>query len=396
MTTRVLDGVTVLELGQVYNGPYCCLLLAHLGAEVIKIEPPGGEPARHRAAKGEPYPFLLVNAGKQSLRLNLKAAAGRELFLRLAATADVVVENYRRGVLDKLGLGYEVLREVNPRLILARGRGFASAGPYRDLPAMDLTVQAMTGFMATTGFPDQAPVKGGGAVADFFGGVHLFAAVLAALLQRGQAGRGQVVEVAMQDALLPSLTSNIGGLLESAGTLPQRTGNRHGGLAICPYNVYRATDGWLAIFCATDRQWLALCGLMGRPDLAADSSLATNHGRTARMDEVDAIVEGWTSSRSRASGVQTLTAAGIPAAPVNDLAEVVSDPQIEAAGMLPRAAHPTMGSAPSFGNPLRLTDSPPRDLPAAPLLGADSRTVLQQRLGLSHAELDRLAADGVI
>ncbi|HLZ32046.1 MAG TPA: CoA transferase [Chloroflexota bacterium] len=396
MTRRVLEGIVVLELGQVYNVPYCALLLAHLGADVIKIEPPLGEPARHRAAGAESAPFLMLNAGKQGMRIDLKTAAGRAVFLRLVETCDVVVENYRAGTLDKLGLDYATLRSSNPALILASGRGFSSQGPYGTLAAMDLTVQAMTGVLATTGFPDQPPVKAGPAVADFLGGIHLCAGILAALLQRQQTRQGQVVEVAMQDALLPSLASNLGALIDSNGELPERTGNRHSGLGICPYNTYLAQDGWVAVFCSTNRHWLVLCDVLERPDLRDDPTLRDNTGRAARMDAIDAIVGGWTLSRSRAECLDRLGRAGIPAAPVLTLKEVINDPQIEASGMFQTVRHPRKGEVRVFGNPLHLSSSPPRQLEPAPALGEHTRTVLRERLHLSEQEIDRLAADGAI
>lgn len=391
-----LDGISVLELGQIYNVPYCALLLAHLGADVIKIEPPGGEPARHRAGGQDATPFVMLNSGKRSVCLNLKTSQGRELFLALAASADVVVENYRAGVLDHLGLSYDVLQQVNPRLIVASGRGFSRNGPYRDLAAMDLTVQAMTGVMAATGFADQPPVKAGPAIADFLGGVHLLSAILAALLQRERTGHGQHVEVAMQDAMLPPLTSNLAALLDSEGALPERTGNRHGGLALCPYNTYPAQDGWVAIFCATDRQWLSLCDVLQRADLKSDPALQTNPGRARHMADIDAIVGAWTAQRTREECLAELGRAVIPCAPVHTLKEVLTDKQVAASGMLRTVHHPRRGDMRVFASPLNLDDSPQPELGAAPGLGEHTREVLQARLGLSDAELDALSGNGAI
>lgn len=396
MPRPALEGVTVLELGQIYNVPYCALLLAHLGADVIKIEPPTGEPARHRAGGHDGTPFVMLNSGKRGVVLNLKTDKGRELFLALAAGADVVVENYRVGTLDKLGLGYPVLHALNPRLIFASGHGFSSKGPYAQLAAMDLTVQAMTGVMSATGFADQPPVKAGPQVADFLGGVHLFAAILAALLQREKTGHGQQVEVAMQDAMLPALTSNLSALWDSEGALPERTGNRHGGLAISPYNTYPARDGWVAIFCSTDRHWHSICRVLDRPDLSEDPALQTNPGRARRMSEIDAIVGEWTTARTRAEVLDILGGAGIPAASVLALKEVPEDPQVIASEMLRTIDHPRRGPMRVFGSPLNLSDSPQPPLRPAPGLGEDTRDVLRERLGLSDADLDNLAAQGAI
>ncbi|MBV9577919.1 MAG: CoA transferase [Chloroflexi bacterium] len=396
MTDRALQGTTVLELGQIYNVPYCALLLANLGADVIKVEPLTGEPARHRAGGQDATPFVMLNSGKLGVCLNLKSARGKELFLAMAAQADVVVENYRAGTLDNLGLGFDVLHATNPRLILASGRGFSSKGPHRSLAAMDLTVQAMTGVMAATGFADQPPVKAGPAFADFLGGVHLLAGILAALLQRERTGQGQHVEVAMQDALLPALTSNLSALIDSEGALPERTGNRHGGLALCPYNTYPARDGWVAIFCATDRQWLTLCDVLQRPDLRDDPNLATNPGRAKRMAELDAVVGDWTGQRTRQQCLERLGQAGIPAAPVLALREVLQDEQIAASGMLRTIEHPRRGKMRVFSSPLNLPDSPIPELEPAPGLGEHTRAILADRLGLSEADLDALDAEGVI
>lgn len=396
MPGRALDGVVVLDLGHIYLAPYCGLLLAHLGAEVIKVEPPAGDGLRRRGSGSHSVAFHLLNAGKRSVRLDLKSAEGRELFLELVKTADIVCENYRRGVLERLGLGYAVLASVNPRVILARGRGFAPGGPHEDMPAMDVTVQAMTGVMSVNGFPDQPPVKAGIAAADFLAGTHLAGAVLAALFQRNRTGEGQEVEVAMQDALLPALASNLAGFIGSNGALPERTGNRHSGLGVCPYNVYAASEGWLAICCESDRHWFALCEAMGRDDLGSDPLLALNAGRVADMERVDAEIGLWIRPRRRDECVHILRQAGIPSAPVLSLAEVVTDPQIEFSGMLPVYDHPLHGPTRMFGNPMRLSDSARGLLEPSPELGEHTRLVLQEKLGISDTRLDELAALSVI
>jgi formyl-CoA transferase len=396
-TTHALDGVVVLDLGQIYNGPYCSLLLAQLGADVIKIEPAAGEPVRWRKTGGrETHAFVLLNSGKRSLRLNLKDPEGRELFLRLTSGADVVVENFAPDTMERLGLGYDELAACNPRLIVASGRGYGPSGPYRRLRAMDLTVQAMTGVMASTGFPDGPPVKAGPAIADFLGGIHLMAAVVTALYQRTVTGRGQHVEVAMQDAVIPSLCSSIAGYLDSDGDLPERTGNRHSGLSVTPYNVYPADDGWIAILCITNRHWFSLCGLLERPDLADDPGLATSPGRVARMDELDEIVGAWTARFGKEELFASLQEAGIPAAPVRDIADLFTDEGVRSSGALRQVDHPRSGRAWAFGSPLRLGDSPPIAPAAAPTLGEHTDQVLTDRLGLSATELSRLRERSVI
>jgi formyl-CoA transferase len=235
----------------------------------------------------------MLNAGKQGIRLNLKDSQGVALFLDLVGQADVVVENFAPGVMQRLGIDWDVLHSVKPELVLASVRAYGDHPAAEGLKGMDVTVQAMSGIVATTGFPDAAPVKAGPAVVDFAAGSHLASAVLAALFQRERTGVGQHVVVAMQDAIVPSLTSNIAGMLEAGGDFPERTGNRHGGLAVCPYNIYPATDGWVAILCLRVTHWSDLCRVMGRPDLAADPELSTPSGRVGRMDDVDAAVAAW-------------------------------------------------------------------------------------------------------
>ncbi|MQA84191.1 MAG: CoA transferase [Streptosporangiales bacterium] len=396
LVTRALDGLFVLDLGQIYNGSYCGVLLSYLGAEVVKVESPAGDPTRWRVVGRETHPFVMLNSNKKGVRLDLKTERGKDLFLRLVERADVLVENFAPGTMQRLGLGYPELERVNPRLVYASGKGYGSTGPHRDYPAMDLTIQAMTAVMATTGFDGHPPVKAGIAPADFMGGVHLAASVLAALYQRERTGRGQLVEVSMQDALLPSLTSALGGYFESGGTLPEQTGNRHNGLSVCPYNVYPAKDGWIAILCMTDRHWQALCRLMGRADLADDPELATTPGRCAQMDMIDEVVGDWTRPQTKADLFQLVTGAHIPAAPLVHLTELVADPHLRERGMLRDVDHPTMGRVTVYGNPLRLGDSEPVEPRAAPLHGEHTDEVLREHLGLPDEELRRLHEEGVI
>jgi formyl-CoA transferase len=249
--------------------------------------------------------------------------------------------------------------------------------------------------VSSTGFPDGPPVKAGGAVVDFTTGAHLASAVLAALFQRERTGVGQHVEVAMQDAIVPTLTSNFAGLLEADGEFPERTGNRHGGLSICPYNIYPAADGWLAILCLRPRHWTDLCALMDRADLATDPVLATPAGRVGKMDEVDAAVAAWTSALGKDTAFRLLQQADIPAAPVRSLREVLHDPVLRDRGMLAGVGDGDR-AATILGSPLRLAGSATPETWPAPLLGEHTAEVLRDRLGLSDGEIERLTADGVI
>jgi crotonobetainyl-CoA:carnitine CoA-transferase CaiB-like acyl-CoA transferase len=391
-----LAGVTVLDLGQAFMGPYCGLLLQRLGAEVIKVEPPQGEPYRRPTVrKGtEAMQFGLLNAGKHSLSIDLKNQDGRRLFTELAKTADVVIQNYAPDTFDRL-VGIDALLEANPRLIIASGSGYGSTGPYRSLRAMDLTIQAMSGVMATTGFTDGPPVRTGPSVVDFIGGAHLAAAVLAALVQRAVTGRGQHVEVALYDAIFPALASNIGGYFDSDGEIPERTGNRHGGLGVSPYNVYPTADGWIAILCLHDRHWRALCETMRRPELTDEPSLSSNAARTAALDRVDAIVGAWVGDLPTAEIVSALHNAGVPCAPVKSLKDVITDPQVTERGLLEHHTSPERDWW-TLGSPLRLAGSPPPTRNVPPALGQHSEHILASRLGLGGDEIEALATAGVI
>ena len=276
-----LAGITVLDLGQIYNGPYCGYLLAMAGARVVKVEPPGGE--RMRGSPGKPlasYPFMMLNGNKESITLNLKSDHGRELLCRLAAEADVLLENFSPGTMEKHGVGSDHLRTVNPRLIYAAATGFGRSGPHRDYRAMDITVQAMTGVVAVTGDDGQPPMKAGPALCDILGGVHLYAAITTALVRRERTGVGAVLDVAMQDAVFPTLITALGAYYQRGGT-PPRTGNRHQGLAVAPYNVYRAKDGHVAIIGIRERHWQSLAKAMGRPELAVDRALPGHESASA-------------------------------------------------------------------------------------------------------------------
>jgi crotonobetainyl-CoA:carnitine CoA-transferase CaiB-like acyl-CoA transferase len=247
-----LTGVTVLDLGQIYQGPYACFLMAMAGADVVKVEPPEGEPTRRRARyAGASLPMAILNSCKRGMTLNLKSPEGRALLLRLVAKADVLLENYAPTVTERLGVGPEVLQAVNPRLIYASGSGYGRSGPSRDDLAMDLTVQARAGFMSVTGEPDRPPVKAGPAVCDFLGGAHLYGGIVTALFERDRTDVGRVVEVSMLEASFPALASALGMHHLSGGAVPPRTGSRHAGLAMAPYNVYPTFDGHVAIICTT-------------------------------------------------------------------------------------------------------------------------------------------------
>ena len=391
-----LSGLKVICVGQFYFAPYCSMLLARLGADVIKIEAPEGDPYRRltTAADDTSVQFAMLNAGKRGMRLDLKQPEGQEILRALAAQADVLIQNLSPGAMERFGLGYANLSQLNPRLIMASGTGFGSFGPYAGHPAMDLTIQARTAVMSTTGFMDGPPIRTGPSVVDFMAGAHLVGGVLAALYQREQTGRGQHVEVALQDAILPSLTSNIAGLISSHATVPERTGNRHAGLAVVPYNAYRTKDGWVTVLCPTQGHWEKLCAIMADPD-AEHPRFGSMASRCAHSEEVDVIVERWTRSRTKEEVADLLLGTGIPNAPVVTLPELMEDPHVAERGVL-RRMKDDRGTWLTLGSPLFLSDSAMVEPTRPPGLGADTDEILREELGLGEHEIAALRSSGTI
>lgn len=392
-----LEGVKVICLGQFYMGPYATMLMARLGAEVVKIEAPEGDPYRRLPTvddEGMSVQFQFMNAGKSTMRLDLKHPAGQEVLRALVRESDVLVQNLSPGAMERFDLSYEQLSRINPRLIMASGSGFGSFGPYAGEPAMDLTIQARTAVMSTTGFDDGPPVRTGPSVVDILAGTHLLAGVTTALYQRTVTGRGQHVEVALQDAVIPALTSNIAGWLNSGGTIPERTGNRHGGLAVVPYNAFRASDGWITLLAPTQSHWNRLCALIGEPNLG-DDRFADMAGRCANDVEVDTRIERWTRQRPKEELVEVLQAAKIPCAPVVTLPELLDDPHVRARGIIRRMAD-DRGEWITLGSPIMLSDSPIVEPTRAGGLGEHTGEVLTSVLGMSAAEVDNLRSDGVL
>lgn len=392
------SGVTVLDLTQIYNGPYATFLLAQGGAEVIKIEPLDGEHLRKRqGASGAAMPFAMLNANKRTMTLNLKSTQGRELLLRLVEQADVLVENFAPGVMDRLGLGEDVLREANPRLIYASGSGYGKSGPYRDYPAMDLTVQAMTGVIDTTGYPDGPPVKSGPAIADFMGGIHLFGAIATALFERERTGKARTVEVSMMEAVYPTLASSLGLFYGSGGGETPRTGNRHTGLSLCPYNVYPASDGYIAIITNNEQHWRWMVDALQCPQLADDPRYVTVKERCANMDSLDATIGEITCRYTKAELFEVLIRHRVPCAPVRTLQEVVNDPHLHERGSLQWIDHPEYGRIVVPSSPLRFAgeDGCAPYRPSSPL-GADTQAVLMERLALDQDRIRELREQQVL
>jgi crotonobetainyl-CoA:carnitine CoA-transferase CaiB-like acyl-CoA transferase len=388
-----LTGVRVLDLGHVFQGPYATFLMAMAGAEVIKIEPPHGDMSRKRGRDGD-YPFRALNGCKRGIVLNLKTARGRELLLELARSADVLVENFAPAVMPRLGLGADVLLEANPRLIYASASGFGSTGPYADKLALDLTIQAMSGMMSTTGEKGGRPLKAGVPVADFMSGAHLYGAVVTALYERERTGRGRALEVSMLEALYATLLPSAGHVYAS-NSVPQRTGNRHVADSYVPFDTFEASDGWVAIVCATDEHWANLTRAMGRPDLGDDQHLRGLAGRIERIDEVTAIIAAWAAARTRDEVTQLCQDFHVPSAPLRNVKEVLDDPHLRARGFLTEHETPA-GKVALPNSPMRYAGSDLMPLQAPPSLGQHSDQVLAELCGLGEAELAQLRRDGVI
>ncbi|NYT62911.1 CoA transferase [Alcaligenaceae bacterium] len=394
--TYPFAGITVLDMTQIYNGPYATFLLAQGGAEVIKIEPPGGEHLRKRSgASGAAMPFAMLNANKRTMTLNLKSEQGRELLLRMVEQADVLVENFAPGVMERLGLSEDVLKKANPKLIYAAGSGYGKTGPYRDYPAMDLTVQAMTGVIDTTGYPEMPPVKSGPAIADFMAGIHLYGAIATALFERERTGNARTVEVSMMEAVYPTLASSLG-LFYGSGDAP-RTANRHTGMSLCPYNVYPSSDGYIAIITNNETHWHNLVKALQAPHLAEDPRFLTVKERCAHMDVVDATLGEITVTYTKSELFDRLIKYRVPCAPVRTLAEVVNDPHLHERGSLQWIDHPEYGRIVVPTTPLRFggEDASVPYKPSA-RLGADTEAILSEKLSLDAAQIKHLHAQQAI
>jgi CoA:oxalate CoA-transferase len=403
-----LAGVVVLDLGRIVAGPLCSFMLASLGATVIRIDQPGGDVSwkappfigaegatneSPRQADAISLAHAKRDRGKRSIVIDLESAEGRSLFTTLATKADVLVENYRPSTLERLGLGYETLLAENPRLIYCAISGYGLTGPYRNRVAMDIAIQAASGFLSHTGFPDGPPIKTGATVGDQVPAVYAALGILAALRQREATGQGQLVDVAMFDVRASLVWDEPLELYEDQG-LGVRWGNSdpRGG----PLNVYATIDGWVALVIASGTQWTHLCELMGRPDLAVAQTVAA---RTKRLAELDGAVADWCRDQEAAPLAASLQSVGIPSAMVVDAIQLRHDPHALARGTLAPLAHPASPDRPSgyLGAvlPVRMSGHPVTP-PPAETLGASTRSVLSDLLGLSPDEVDGLADRGVI
>jgi len=370
--------MVVIDLTRVLAGPYCTLVLSNLGARVIKVErPPGGDDARGIGpfVGGKSLYFSALNHGKESIALDLKRADDRAVFDRLLAAADVLVENYRPGVLDRLGYGWEVLRARWPRLVYAAASGFGQTGPLRERPAFDMVAQAMGGIMSLTGYPDGPPARVGVSIGDITAGLFLAAGVAAALVRRGRSGAGAMVDVAMLDCQLAILENALTNHLVT-GEQPGRVGTRHPNIA--PFQAFEAGDGRLLVLCAGhDTQFAALCEVIGRPELARDERFASPDARRRHVDLVQEAIAPVLRTRPAAEWLERFERAGIPCGPVNSVADAVRSPQAAARNMVVEIDDPAIGRLAVAGNPIKLDGVPdPEARRAPPDLDADRAAIL--------------------
>ena len=392
-----LSGITVLDLTQIYNGPYATFLMALAGATVIKIEPKTGENLRSRGdLGGVAYPFAMLNSNKKPITLDLKNEKGKALLRELVLKADILIENFAPGVMQRLGLGAAELQRLNPRLVYGSSSGYGSDGPYRNYPAMDLVMQAMCGVINSTGFPDEPPVKSGAALCDFFAGIHLFSAIMMALYDRERTGKGRIVEVSMQDATYCSLGSNYGMLHARGDAAPERTGNRHGGLGVAPYNAYATKDGYVVVNAPADHHWQSILEVIGRTDLKDDERLKTRTDRVVHFELVDQLLETWSRDRGKDEVAAAMLAKSVPCAPVRNLREVMNDANMLARGSLQQVDHPELGRVNLPHTPLNVVGLPRLPLKPSLPLGACNEEILAGLLGHSKEELEQFHAEGVV
>jgi crotonobetainyl-CoA:carnitine CoA-transferase CaiB-like acyl-CoA transferase len=391
-----LDGVKVLDLSRFIAGPLCGQLLADLGAEVIKVERPGGEDGRrHRPfLHGDQSIYtMLYNRNKHALTLDTRHPRAVEVLRRLVEQSDVVIENYRPGTMAAMGLGYEQISEINPRIILVSLSGFGQTGPNRDRALFDAIGQAQTGLMSLTGRPDDEPTLTGTFVADYVSGFHGALGALAALQARERTGRGQHVDVAAFDALFSCLGTHPSAYA-MLGEVPRRTGSCD--QITVPANVYPASDGFVYLHAGTNPLFPKLCAAMGRPDLVDDPRFADQGLRLIHVEAIDKEVTSWTSGLSCSALEKTLAEAGVPCGKVATIPEVVNSPQVQARDMIVEMQHPELGRLLLPGTPIKLSETPVGFRKPPPMVGEDTDAVLSRRLGLSAEDIVALRSEGAI
>jgi formyl-CoA transferase len=379
--TLALEGVRVVDLTQVMAGPFCTMQLGDLGADVIKVEPPEGDLSRRmggaqlRMTGDDHAPFLALNRNKRSIVLDLRTEAGRDRLLALAATADVMVESFRPGVVHRLGVDYDTVARLNPRVVYASISGFGQTGPYADRPGFDLIAQGMAGVLSVTGEPRGAPVKCGVPISDLAAGLYAANGILAALLARARTGHGQYIETSLFEA---ALALSVWEATEywATGAAPRPCGSAH--RLSAPYQALRTADGHLTLAALTQRQWRSLCAVVGRNELTEDDRFATNAARMAHLPALVPALESAFAADTTAHWVEKLIAAGVPAGPIHDYAQVFEDPHTRARAMVETVEHSVEGRVRTLGFPLKMSGTPARVRRPPPLLGEHGPEILAE------------------
>jgi crotonobetainyl-CoA:carnitine CoA-transferase CaiB-like acyl-CoA transferase len=391
-----LHGIRVVELAQIMAGPTCGLMLADMGADVIKVEKlPGGDDSRayrEPRVNGEPAPFMILNRNKRSIAVDLKARGGLDVVKRLLAGADVVTENYRKGTLDRLGLGADVLQALNPRLVYCAVSGWGRTGPYADKGGFDLIAQGFSGIMSITGEPGGPPAKSGTPIADINAGLLAALGIVSALLQRATTGRGQVVETSLMEAAVQQTYWQSAAFF-ATGQNPEPTGSAH--LLTAPYQAFATRDGWINIGGANQANWERIARVVGRPELTADPRFATNNDRLRNRAELAQLLGERLRERPSAEWIAAFEAAGVPVGPVNRIGDMLADPQVAARDMVIEVDHPRAGRTRALGMPIKFSGAAADQTRPAPLLGQHTGEVLAQ-LGYSTDEIAALARDGAV
>lgn len=391
-----LNGMRVLELTQIMSGPTCGMLLADMGADVIKVEKlPGGDDSRayrDPLVGGVSAPFMMMNRNKRGLALNLKLERGREVLLRLVKEVDVLVENFRGGTLDKLGLGYEVLSQANPGLIYCAISGYGRTGPYADKGGFDLIAQGFSGLMSVTGEPGGAPVKTGNAVSDMNAGILGALGVVSAYVHKLKTGQGQIIDTSLTDAALQQ-TAWHAAVWFASGRSPGPTGSAH--LLTAPYQAFEASDGWINIGGANQANWERIADVLKHPEWRDDPRFKTNSDRMANLEALTILMNSVLRTGSRADWLCAFDAAGVPAGPVHTIGEALTHPQTLARGMVVDLNHPQAGKTKAIGCPIHFSQTPAQINRPAPMLGQHTRELLLE-FGFTDSEVDALVSQGVV
>ena len=382
-----LSGITVLDLTQFLSGPFCTMIMADLGADILKIERPDRPRASGPYLHGERIYDLSVNRSKKSMTLNLKSDAGKDIFKKLLISSDVVIENFKPGTMERMGLGYEELKKIKPNLIYAAISGFGYTGPYKNRGALDMVIQGMSGLMSLTGEPNGRPTRCGTSASDIFSGIYMFGAVASALYEREKTGKGQFIDVAMLDSTFSCLENAV---INTCifNKNPERVGNSHP--TSVPFQTFQTSDGEIIITCSRDSAFYSHCRAMGRPDMIQDERFAKAEARRLNKELLEDEITRFTSTRTLDECEETLNQFGVPNGRINTLTMICKDPQIAARDMIVKVEHPVAGTYQMAGSPLKFSSLTEAHYEPAPTLGQHTREILSERLNMTDTEIEAL------